>query len=321
MPSRCFWAIFAGMIIDAHAHIFSRIDGLIGDGTTESAPYGAALIGGKELVQVLPPLNPETTHPPEMLLEGMAWAGVDKAVLLQGSFYGARNDEVREACAKYPDRLVGAAFLDPWESGAKDEFSKLFDEQKFPILKMEISHETGLGGLHPGFKLDDPDLHWLWDGLDERGVVLTLDPGKVGGRSYQTAAIHGIIESHPDMTFVLCHLGFPTRELDGNTVLQEQWEEFVKLGQLPNVWFDLSALPHRAEEIYPFPQLGAWLRRGLDLIGPEKMMWGTDVPGLFTAGNYQQLLSSYQEHLSHLSESEQAGVFGETAAKVYPFVS
>lgn len=307
------------MLIDAHAHIFSKVDGLIGRGATESAPYGAVLVGGRESVQLIPPLNPETTHPPEILLKNMDWAGVDKAVLLQGSFYGARNDEVRDACARYPDRLIGAAFLDPWESNARAEFSRLFDEEKFLILKMEISYEFGLGGLHPGLRLDDPDLQWLWDGLENRGVVLTLDPGRVGGPSYQTAAIRRIIETHPGMTVVLCHLGVPTRELDDRPDLQKEWEEFVMLGQLPNVWFDLSALPYCAEQIYPFPLIGSWMRRALELIGPGKMMWGTDVPGLYSAGTYQQLLSAYHEQLPDLAESVRAKIFGETARSVYPF--
>jgi predicted TIM-barrel fold metal-dependent hydrolase len=307
------------MIIDAHAHIFSKVDGLIGKGTTESAPYGNLLVGGEKLIQLIPPLNVETTHPPEILLKNMDWAGVDKAVLLQGSFYGARNDEVRDACARYPDRFVGAAFLDPWESNARDEFDRLFDEERFPILKMEISLETGLGGLHPDLQLDDPDVDWLWDGLEQRGIVLTLDPGRVGGPSYQTAAMRDIIESHPELTVVLCHLGFPTREIIDRNDLEKQWEDFVSLGRLPNVWFDLSALPHRAEETYPFPTMGTWIRRAIELIGPDKVMWGTDVPGLYTAGTYQQLLSAYQELLSDLTASERSGIFGETALSVYPF--
>ena len=306
------------MIIDAHAHIFSRISGLIGDGPTESASYGAATIGGKERVQVLPPVHKETTFPPEALIHCMEWAGVEKAVLLQGSFYGARNDEVLAACEKYPDKFVGAAFLDPWESDARDEFARIFDEQRFPILKLEISHETGLGGLHPGFDLGDAGLQWLWDEAQKRGIVLTLDLGRVGGRSYQTAALRAIIESHPDSKFVLCHLGFPTCEIDENLELWKAWEEYVRLGELPNVWMDLSALPHRAEEIYPFPRMARWIRHGMELIGPGKMMWGTDVPGLFTAGSYQQLLSAYQNIFADLSDSERSGVFGETALKVYP---
>jgi len=50
-------------------------------------------------------------------------AGVDKAFLLQGTYYGEAND-YPGGIADHPERLGGAAFLDPWAAGAR----RLFDE-------------------------------------------------------------------------------------------------------------------------------------------------------------------------------------------------
>ena len=91
------------------------------------------------------------------------------------------------------------------------------------------------------------------------------------------------------------------------------------MGRLANIWFDLSALPHRAEQTYPYPKMAEWIRYALDLVGVEKLMWGTDVPGLTSVGTYPELLSAFQEQFTDLSKSELAMLFGATAAKVYRF--
>lgn len=309
------------MIIDAHAHIVSSFSGLIGAGHVRGLEFGQVQVASDPPIQVMPPYSRSTTFPPEVLIANMDWAGVDKAVLLQGSFYGERNDEVLAACQQYPDRLTGAAFLDPWSEDPRSEFDRLFDLLKFPILKIEFSDATGLHGLHPGVRLDDTALDWLWDELQRRDLNLTFDPGVVGSPSYQTSALEKIARQHPDLTMVVCHLGFPCRDMDADAELTEQWQQQIALGKLANVWFDISALPHRAEQVYPFPKMAEWIRYALDVVGPEKLLWGTDAPGVTTAGVYPQLLTAYQELLIDLSDSDREMVFGRNAARVYRFDS
>lgn len=303
------------MIIDAHAHIFSSIDGLIGRGQVRGVDYGRVQIGTEEPFQLVPPYNRNTEFPPETLLANMDWAGVDKAVLLQGSFYGGRNDEVLAACRAFPDRFKGAAFFDPWTDDARAKFDRLFDPPSFPILKLELSDPTGLHGLHPGFQLDDPQLDWLWAELDRREINLTMDLGPVGGPSYQTTAVEKIASRHPNLPIVLCHLGFPASDMDAQLIAI--WQEQILLGRLSNVWFDLSALPHRAEQSYPYSKISEWIHRAIDLVGTEKLMWGTDAPGVTSVGTYPQLLTSYEQLLADLSETDRHRIFGETATAVY----
>src|SRR5262245_4623884 len=100
------------MIIDAHAHIFRKMSGKIGTGQVEGIGFGRVLVDHREMFQLVPPIMKETTFPPEVFVECMTWAGVDKAVLLQGPFYGERNTEVAEAIRRWPDHFTGAAFID-----------------------------------------------------------------------------------------------------------------------------------------------------------------------------------------------------------------
>lgn len=307
------------VIVDAHAHIFSSVDGLIRAGNVRGLDYGRVQIGDDDPFQLFPPYQRETSFTPETLIANMDWAGVAKAVLLQGSFYGERNQEVVSACREHPERFVGAAYLDPWVDDPQSEFDRLFRDVGFRILKLELSDRTGLHGLHPGFQLDDECLHWLWNGLRRHDAVLTVDLGPVGGPPYQTHAVHRIATDWTDLKIVICHLAFPTRKMDRDQRLLELWKEQIQLAKLSNVWFDLAALPHRAEESYPYPKMAEWVRYAGETVGYEKLMWGTDAPGVTSAGTYPQLLLAFEEFMKGVSTAEQAAVFGATALAVYPF--
>lgn len=60
--------------------------------------------------------------------------------------------------------------------------------------------------------------------------------------------------------------------------------------------FDLSAIPWNvAPEAYPYPTGQAYIRMAKDLVGAEKLIWGTDVPVVLTRDTYSHLLSYLTE--------------------------
>jgi len=306
------------LIIDAHAHIFCRICGRIGSGLVQDIGFGQVQINGHEPFQLLPPIMEQTTFPAEVLLKCMEWAGVDKAVLLQGPFYGDLNAEVAAAMRRWPQRFVGAAFFDPWVPDAQRAFNRCMGANGLRIVKLELSEASGLSGLHPGLSLEDKSISWLWDELEHRNMVLTVDLGAIGSSSYQTKALGRRLDGHPELKVVIAHLGQPTPAAEKDPTLWSLWEQQVLLGTRPNVWFDTSALPHRASgEHYPFPSVGRWIRRAVELLGPQKLMWGSDAPALLTAANYDQLLSFMQRHLEFLPTADQELILGKTALEVY----
>ena len=307
------------MIIDAHAHIFPAVRGATGAGPSRGLGYGRIAVGD-EVTQLLPPYNEMTVFTPEMLLANMDWAGVDKAVLLQGPFYGECNSYVLEALNRYPDRLVGAVYFDPWETNNRQEFETLTASAKFRVVKLECSDATGLCGLHPNARLDAPDIAWFWDALERRGLGLTLDLGAIGSRSYQTDAVRTIAEGHPDLRIVIAHLGQPNPEAEADVERWSLWLEQIDLGGLPNVWFDTAALPaYLPDEDFPYPSAERYLHIALERVGASKILWGTDLPGLLRHLNYPQLLKLARLHTQSLSPDEQAMILGENAMRVYGF--
>ena len=53
------------------------------------------------------------------------------------------------------------------------------------------------------------------------------------------------------------------------------------------------------------------------MIGADKLMWGTDVPGLLTSGSYRQLLNMIRVHCEFLSAEQKPQILGRNATRVY----
>lgn len=305
------------MIVDVHAHVFREINGLIKDGPVRGIGYGQATVGGEPL-RVMPPLNEVTMHTAEMLIAHMDWVGVDKTVLLQGAFYGENNDYVLNSVSRYPERLIGAAYWDPWLEDSRKTFDSVVAGTGFHMLKLEMSETTGFSGIHPGASLTDARLSWLWGELISLGLVLVLDLGAVGAGSYQTDVVRGIAEGHPELKIVIAHLSQPRPAVEADPALWAEWEKQIDLGRLPNVWFDTASVPaYLAEEGYPYPTSERYFKAAIDRVGASKIMWGTDIPGLLGFATYPQLRKSTEINLGFLSHSDRELVMGGNAVKVF----
>jgi len=305
------------MIVDVHAHVFRRVCGLVAGGATAGMGYGKVSVGDVSL-QIMPPLCEETRHTAKMLVAHMDWVVVDKAVLLQGPFYGECNEYVLRACQSYPDRFIGAAYFDPWAKDARGRFDAIVANGGFRALKLEMSEPTGFTGIHPGANLSDPNLAWLWDELEKRKLVLVLDLGAVGSSSYQTDAVRMIAGDHPTLKIVIAHLAQPTPGLNADPMLWKLWERQIELGCLGNVWFDTASLPaYFAEEGYPYPSAAWYVRAAIDRVGPAKIMWGTDIPGLLSHATYSHLRKAAEMHIAVLPAVDRARIMGGNAIEVF----
>ena len=130
-----------------------------------------------------------------------------------------------------------------------------------------------------------------------------------------------IARRHPRLKVVLAHLGQPQPEAEETPRLWSQWLGLVDLGRLPNVFFDTAALPALLPgEDFPFPSAQRYFKLAIERVGPAKLMWGTDQPGLLGRLTYTQLLRLGRLHADFLSTRERAMFLGDNAARVYgPF--
>mgnify|MGYP000662361051 CR=1 FL=1 len=81
--------------------------------------------------------------------------------------------------------------------------------------------------------------------------MFVIDIGKCGSESWQTDRLLNVIKEHTGMKFVVCHL------LAVSMRDEDKLVEGLKKLALPNVWFDLAALPHNCgPDAYPLSQCG-----------------------------------------------------------------
>ena len=307
------------MIVDAHAHIFLRMTGCFARGAVRGLSHGKVAIGTEAPFQAFAPYGEKVSSPPETLLANMDWAGVDHAILLQNNFYGNQNTAVAAAVRRWPDRFTGAMYLDPWSPGARETFRHWHEH--LPIVKIATDDRFGLFALHQNASLADDCCAWLWPAMEQSGMTLTLDLGGIGSRSYETDVVAAIAGSHPKLKIVICHLAQPTVRDEKKPRLRRLrlWAEQIALAKRPNVWLDISALPHKVgDEPFPWPSSGRWIRQALESVGPKKLLWGTDYPGLLTAGTYPQLLQQMPIHLTGVSSRHLKAILGGNARAAYP---
>lgn len=307
------------MMIDAHVHIFPEVRGYGPKGQTRSAGYGRIDFGDGIPVSVLPAVNETTSHTLVMLLHNMERSGVDRAVLILCPCYGDWTEYVRDACEAYPDKFVESAFFDPWRPDAKVYYHEQLRDFRHKNIKIEFSEGGGLAGVYPDANLDGPELYWLWEDLEAGGKTVSFDLGRPGDRSYQTTQIGAIARRHPGLKLVLCHMGQPSLKVERKPVLWNAWLEQIHLGQLPNVWFDLSAMPYhvQTEEEYPYPSTKRYFELALSIVGPKKLIWGTDIPWLLGTATYDQLVAHGRHLVENLSPIDQSQILGGNALDVY----
>jgi len=306
------------MIIDAHIHIFDKIQGYLGRGEVRSLGYGKLKFGTGEELRFFPPLSAESNFLPEVALEYMNWIGVAKAVILQGSVYGFMNEYIKMVVDKWPNRFIGAGILDPFSSEMESLFKRLTNDLGFKIIKLELSEQAGLAGIHPLLELHKAPFDKLWKMAESNNVKVVLDLGPVGSKVYQVENLKKIIKNHPRLKIIFPHLGYPPFQAGENSEKYRIWKELISLAENSNVWFDLSALPYNLpNEEYPYPSAQKFVEQAYKLIGAEKLIWGSDIPALLTKATYKQLLNFILKECKFLNKQDKKKIMGENACKVY----
>jgi len=102
-------------------------------------------------------------------------------------------------------------------------------------------------------------------------------------------------------------------------VTMPDWLEQVKLARYPNVMIESGGITWLFnDEFYPFNGAVKAIKEAADLVGMEKLMWGSDYPRTITAITYKM---SYDFVLksNELSAHEKALFLGNNAEKFYGF--
>ena len=298
-------------IIDAHAHVVQYICGFTSRGELRGIGGGMAQYADGTSFAMIPPEIGDYGASPEALLKVMDKNGVEKAVLLQGQFFGFQNEYTAEAIKKYPHRFTGAASYDPFCAKADEVRRHLFRELGFRAVKFEVSNGSGLMAYHRPFDLNGELMNAQYKYAADNGLTFVIDIGRPRNICWQVEALAAAVKKYPQLTFVVCHLLAP-QQCD-----VELLKRAVGSLALPNVYFDIASLPsNQKPEGYPYPTAVEHLKTARAELGAQRLMFGTDMPSNLCRDSYAHL-KDYIIKGGVFTQSELEDIFYNVAQRVY----
>lgn len=277
-------------LIDAHTHVFDTLAGFGSRGELRAVGEGKACWANGDVISMIPQGMGDCSFTYDTLAACLRENGVERAILLQGSFYGFQNHYTQQAARKYPDLFVPSGTFDPFCTQAAELADQLIRVQRLPIIKFETSSGGGLMGYHRPFPLDGDVFADTFAMIAEADATLVLDIGGPGMASFQPEAVARAARRHPNMRIVVCHL------LACGLGEEQALADGLRALALPNVWFDLAAVPwNLSPEAYPYPTGQRYIRLARDIVGSEKLLWGSDVPSVLTRDSYAHLIDYITE--------------------------
>ena len=287
-------------IIDAHSHLWLKQDTCWNGKPIRSMKDGRSIFLGEE-VQMLPPFMIDSVNSAEVFLSNMNYAQVSAAVVVQELIDGNQNDYLIDVQQRYPNRFVVCGMFNYFGENIVEEVRSLI--------------QRGFQGIAiPGHRLilDDrrvmlntPEMIQAFRLLEENDVFLSIT---LADGDLQVRELEEVITECPRLRIAIGHFGMPT--IDG-------WKEQIKLALHENVMIEAGGITWLYNsEFYPYPSAIRAIREAADLVGMDKLMWGSDYPRTITAITYRMsydFVSKSQE----LTEREKALFLGENAQRFY----
>lgn len=316
-------------IIDAHVHAYPSICGKRNEmlntgesyGRIRRARRGAWRPGGKRgVVRFAPPSFHPNSVSAELLLEYMSWAGIDKAVLLQAPMYGDHNEYLAEVTRKYSDRFVSYGLVDPRDGERALEGLEYIKSLGHVGVKIEAPDTP--------FWMDDGEFDRFWAKIQELDLICGVDLGWDGPDNpynFQLERFEKIVKRFPDTRYVLLHLGVSYLWDISQEYPFPVLQKTLQLSKYPNVWFELSGLQEFCEgeqpprNDYPFPRAQEIVRLAVETVGADRVIWGSDFPGILLYCTYPQTLNLIRYCCDFLGDREKELILSKNAEELYEF--
>lgn len=289
-------------IIDTHSHLWLRQDTSWNGMPVRTLKNGRSFFLTEE-VQMVPPFMIDGVNSAEVFLSNMNYAQVGGAVVVQEFIDGIQNDYLAKVKSDYPERFFVFGMCDYFKPGFYDTAASLID--------------SGFKGIAiPGHRLilsdgrvnlNSPEMMKMFHLMEDKGVILSLC---LAENNLQNGEIKEVIEECPRLKIAIGHFGMVTAP---------GWEDQIKLALNDNVMIESGGITWLFnKEFYPFNGAVRAIREAIDMVGADKLMWGSDYPRTITAITYKM---SYDFILktNDLTDREKRLFLGENAEKFYGF--
>ena len=289
-------------IIDAHSHLWLKQDTEWNGMKVKTLNNGRSFFLTEER-QMVPPFMIDGVNSAEVFLSNMDYAQVGAACVVQEFIDGIQNDYLKEVKAKYPDRFFVFGMADYFKPGYAEEVRKL--------------KANGFGGIAvPGHRLilndsrimlNSPEMMKMFHIMEEEKMILSLC---LAENNLQAAEINEVIQECPNLKIAIGHFGMVTTE---------GWEDQIRLAQNKNVMIESGGITWLFNsEFYPFDGAVKAIRQAIDMVGADKLMWGSDYPRTITAITYR-MSYDFVIKSSMLTDEEKRLFLAGNAKRFYGF--
>lgn len=290
------------IIIDAHSHLWLKQDAVVEGLPIRTLENGRSLFMG-EVRQMLPPFMTDGVNSAEVFLSNMDYAQVSAAVVTQEFIDGFQNDYLAEVTARYPDRFFVCGMCEFRKPGYLDQARQLI-AQGFKGIKIPAQRLLLKEGR---VRLNCEEMMQMFHLMEQNGVLLSID---MADGDTQVGELEEVIQKCPKLKVAIGHFGMVTRP---------QWKEQIKLARHPHVRIESGGITWLFnDEFYPFKGAVRAIREAAELVGFEKLMWGSDYPRTITAITYR-MSYDFVSKSDELTEREKALFLGENARSFYGF--
>ena len=289
-------------IIDAHSHLWLHQDTEVNGEKIKTLENGQSLFMG-EVRQMLPPFMIDGRNSAEVFLANMNYAQVGAAVVTQEYIDGIQNDYLLEVMEKYPDRFFVCGMCEFRKPGfleqAKELISKGFKAIKIPAHRLELKNGRVL--------LNSPEMMDMFRLMEKHNIILSIDMAE---GDTQIGEMEDIIAECPDLKIAIGHFGMVTKP---------DWQKQILLARHKNVMIESGGITWLFnDEFYPFKGAIKAIREAADLVGYEKLMWGSDYPRTITAITYK-MSYDFITKSEEILESDKRLFLGLNAQAFYGF--
>ena len=155
--------------------------------------------------------------------------------------------------------------------------------------------------------LNSDEMMEMFHYMQEKDIILSID---LADGDTQVQEMKEIIQEYPQLRIAIGHFGMVTTP---------HWQEQIKLDRHKNVMIESGGITWLFNsEFYPFHGAVKAIKEAADLVGMDKLMWGSDYPRTITAITYKM---SYDFILktTEMTQEEKALFLGKNAERFYGF--
>jgi len=282
-------------VCDAHCHFFSsRFLEILAKDRRDIAPGDHAAV-----ISTL--LGWDPPGPPDALADRWV-AELDRQDVARAAVIASipgDEESVAAAIARHPSRLVGFFMLNPSAADAAERLSRALDEWKLRgICLFPAMHH---------YRLDDERVIATFDAASSRGAavfvhcgVLTVGirkrlglPSPFNLRLGDPLTLAAVAARFPKVPIIIPHFGAGFLR-----------ETLMAADQCPNIHLDTSS-SNSWIKYHPGLTLESVFRQALDVVGPDRLIFGTD-SSFFPRGWQRQIFEQQHKVLESIGAPAEA---------------